>query len=359
MLKIRFLILLPAIIAGCRPSTANHFPNIISAEVTNPLSQSRKDVAILIDAGMPPGVTFMVRANEVQLAAQRIGGSIFLVLDSMKANEKRTIAIYYNDNPAASESQQQYRKRTQAEQSQRAGLESEKIAYRVNPDHRNTIGVFGKKTSDLVLMGIDDPGSGQSWGTELIKSGESLGLGSIGMWDNDRVVTVDEIDSATCSVNDGLLFSEVTAKYYGWKTSRSTLDVASELSIHAGTRLASQHVNTVKPLCTGIDKHKAANFFKQEPDGDAWGYIATYGKQSADNDNLGLVVLFSPSQFVAFREDARNNAVELKPVGDKIDYSFAAAWEQEPNGIKNEADFMKWVKRSARELANPVIVHVK
>ncbi len=33
--------------------------------------------------------------------------------------------------------------------------------------------------------------------------------------------------------------------------------------------------------------------------------------------------------------------------------------EQEPNGIKNEADFIKWVEKSARELANPVTVDVK
>ncbi|HEX8059916.1 MAG TPA: DUF4861 family protein, partial [Cyclobacteriaceae bacterium] len=221
MLKFRFLWLFPVIIAGCRPSTANHFPKTISAEITNPISMSRRDVAVSIPTpDMPTEASFVVRSNEVQLAAQRIKSSVFLVLDSMKANEKRTITIYYNDNPSTPDAILQYRKRTQAEGS---GIESEKIAYRFSPGNRNIIDAFGKKTLDLVLMGIDDHSPGQSFGMDIIKMEGSMGLGSIGIWDNDHVEKLENNDSTGRKVEDGLLFSSVTTEYPG---------IVSELSIH-------------------------------------------------------------------------------------------------------------------------------
>lgn len=392
MLKFRFLFIIPVIIAGCRPSTANHFPKTISAEVTNPLPESRRDVAVSVSvADMPMGASFVVRSNEVQLAAQRVGNSILVVLDSMKANEKRTITMYYNDSPTVPETQSQYRKRTQSELSYRvngvfrnvnhlkvpaghkpqsnfiryegSGWESEKVAYRLYLDQRNAIDVFGKKTSDMVLMGVGHDGSGsyhemQPWGMDIMKVEESLGLGSIGMWNGDHVIRVDNTDSVVCEVGDDLLQSAVITKYYGWKTPLDTIDLVSEFSIRGGSRLTRHDVSVeTRSLCTGIIKDMEARVFKSVGTEDSWGYIATYGKQSANHDNLGLVVLFPWDIFGGFHEDENNHVVEFSSADFGISYYFGAAWELEPNGIRNETDFIKWVEKSARELANPVLLH--
>jgi hypothetical protein len=197
---------------------------------------------------------------------------------------------------------------------------------------------------------------------DLMKVGKSLGLGSIGIWIDSSAVRVEATDSVTCEIrHNGDLVSAIRTSYFGWKTKNDTIDVVSDLSIHAGTRLTKHELNTTHEtqLCTGIVKDKLARVFKSEGNKDSWGYIATYGKQSLNGDNLGLVVLFSPSYFTSFREDAGSHVVNLKTVDNKVDYSFGAAWALETNGITNEADFIKWVERSARELANPVIVHVK
>jgi len=404
MRKFLSLSLVPIILAGCRPNTTNQFPETISAEVVNPIGYSRSNVAVFIPINDMPGTgAFMVRSNEVQLSAQYRDKGIFLVLDSMKANEKRTITIYYNANNPSTETEP--RKRTQAELSHRfggawkereyiggefrnidhlrvppehkdhswflryegPGWESEKVGYRFYLDQRNAIDVFGKKTSDMVLMGVGHDGfdsyhNMQSWGMDIMKVGKSLGLGSLGVWADTTAMRVEKTDSVTCDINDGTLYSSITTKYSGWKTPRDTVDVTSLLSIHAGTRWTHHEIdvtNDLAGICTGIVKDKEGRLFKSTGGESSWGYMATFGKQSLNNDKLGLALIFNPASFVAFREDGYSDVVELKTTGNKLDYYLGAAWELEPHGITTEADFIKWVERSARELANPVIVNVK
>ena len=53
-------------------------------------------------------------------------------------------------------------------------------------------------------------------------------------------------------------------------------------------------------------------------------------------------------------EDQLNHVVVLKPDQNKVTYYFAAAWEQEPNGIKSKSEFQKYLEQSVNELNNPV-----
>ena len=403
MRKILLAILLPATLTGCRPSTTNYFPETISVEVVNPIDQSRRDVPVFIALDNIPEIgAFAVRSNEVQLPAQNTGSGLMLVLDSLRGNEKRTITIYYNSISAPADNH--YRKRTQAELSHRfggqwqnreyvggefrnvdhlrvppehkdhswfiryegPGWESDKVGYRFYLDQRNAIDVFGKKTSDMVLIGVGQDGfdsyhNMQPWGMDIMKVGKSLGLGSIGTWADTVAMRVELTDSVTCSVKDGDLYSTITTNYFGWKTPNDTIDVESILSIHAGTRFTKHElvVSSNKiPLATGIVKDALAKVYKSEGDKNSWGYIATYGKQSLNNDNLGLVVMFSPSDFINFHEDSNSHVVELQTSDNKLEYYLGAAWELEPRGISSEADFIKWIERSARELANPIIVRI-
>jgi hypothetical protein len=208
----------------------------------------------------------------------------------------------------------------------------------------------------------------QPWGMDIMKVGESLGLGSVGMWVDTSAIRVEHTDSVVCKVRDGNLSSSVMIDYFNWKTPHDTLNVYDILSIHNGTRWTESDVGILGggdlAIATGFVKDKNARLYKSAGNDSTFGYIATYGKQSLNNDNLGLVVAFNHRGFVGFHEDEHSNIVELKsllePYGlGTVDYYFAAAWELEPNGIKSEADFIKWVGKSARELANPVRINVK
>jgi hypothetical protein len=414
MLKFRFLLCLPVIIAGCRPHSQGPSRFAFALEVSNPLGEARRDALIrlpqhVLDELVPDfdSGTHGVRVvdREAEIASEYSDHDLVIVLDSMLAREKRVLNVYYTSEPRI------YRKRTQAELSHKSGgewkdrkyiggrfrnvdrlrvppehkdhsgfiryegpgWESEKVAYRFYLDQRNAIDVFGKRTNDMVLLGIgqDDFNSYheiQSWGMDVMKVDKSLGLGSVGTWTDTTAMRVENTDSVNCEVRSGNLWSSVMTDYYGWKTQDDTLNMSTCLFIHAGTRwtLSSTDVRDGHDLrfVTGVVKDKNARLFKSQGNDSTFGYIATYGRQSLNNDNLGLVVAFDHRSFVGFHDDAFTNIVELKEADHPmslgtIDHYFAAAWEQEPGGIKSEADFIKWVEKSVRELANPVIVHVK
>jgi len=248
------------------------------------------------------------------------------------------------------------------------GWESDLVGYRFYLDWRNATDVFAKKTKEMVLQqvgldGFDSYHEMQDWGADVLKVGSSLGVGSLGMYFDNHAIRVDKTDSVICSIiENGNLFSAIETDYFGWKVANDTFDVESILSIHAGTRLTHHEVTisgTPPNLCTGIGKDKNAKLFTDQGGNDRWGYLATYGVQSLNNDKLGLAVLFSNRQYKGITEDEFSHIVKLSPIDNQIDYYFLAAWEGEPDGLKDEESFLKYVKQTAIDLANPPNIIVK
>jgi Domain of unknown function (DUF4861) len=416
-----FAILLIVALAGCRPSGRPVASEVISVEVTNPLNESRENALVEISvfqlqASNPEfnPKAFYIIDREAEIASEFVpakpdapGNIIYVVLEEMSANETRTFTIYYNKEGAL---ERTYKKRTYAELSPKKGgtwkdrvyeggdyvsvdflrvppqhkdhsyfiryegpgWESDKVGYRFYLDQRNATDVFGKKTDEMVLMEVGK-GAGkenfdsyhemQPWGMDVMKVGKSLGLGSPAYWKDTTAVRFEKTDSVTCRIEtNGTLVSRIKTNYYGWQTRSDTFDVESTLSIHAGTRWTHSEVlllGAPENFATGIVKDKSAKFFKSEGTDSTFGYMATWGKQSLNSDNLGLAVVFRRRDFRGFTADYYSNVVTLNPFDNRVDYWFAAAWELEKDGIKTEEEFIKYVEKSARELANPVIVSIK
>jgi hypothetical protein len=245
------------------------------------------------------------------------------------------------------------------------GWESDKIAYRFYLDWRNAIDITGKKIPDMVLQNVGLDGfesyhSMSDWGMDVLKVGESLGIGSIAMWTNNKVERVSVTDSVTCQIlSNGSIYSQIQTRYYGWKVGEERYNLTSDLSIIAGSRLTKNSllINGEAPnLCTGIVKLENADFIQSADSSSNWSYIATYGKQSLANDNLGMAVLFQKKDFQQLTEDSLSHVVVLKPTQGKLDYYLLAAWEQEPNGIKNKADFTDYLNTVVQNFNHPLIV---
>jgi hypothetical protein len=173
---------------------------------------------------------------------------------------------------------------------------------------------------------------------------------------------VEKTDSVTARiVENGTLYSSIETNYYGWKTNADTLDVKSTLSIHAGTRLTHEILSLSgdnDKLCTGLVKDENGKVFKKEPAEKGYGYIATYGPQSLNNDQLGIAVLFSANNFIGFDDDAFSHIVKFKSSSGVLNYYFLAAWEGEPNGIKTEDEFLAYLEQVVKELSNPIAVRI-
>ena len=231
------------------------------------------------------------------------------------------------------------------------GWESDKIGYRLYMDWRNANDIFGKKTNQLVLqrVGLDNFMSYHKmcdWGSDILGVGKSLGIGSIGHWNDTIAERVSITDSINCQIiYSGDLESKLKNEYYGWKNSFGKYKLTSMLSIRAGsylTRCDVQISDHIDNLCTGIVAVKGTDLMQGEM-GD-WCYLATFGLQSGLNDYLGISVFFRKSELLKITKDRFSNVVVLKPKSKTLNYYFGAVWEQSSIGIQNKIDFERYLK---------------
>jgi len=248
------------------------------------------------------------------------------------------------------------------------GWESDKIGYRFYLDWRNAIDIYGKKTPAMILQGVGQDGfesyhSMCPWGMDILKVGESLGIGTLGMWHENQAERVALTDSVICEiVQNGIIESQIRTRYYGWQIVGEKYDLVCDLSIAAGSRLTRHDIRITgesSNLCTGIVKMENVSLLSSTNQNCAWMYFATYGKQSLADDKLGLAVLFRRNDLIQITDDKNSYVVVLKPTDGLLTYYFLGAWEQEPNGIKSESLFADYLNETAAMLDQGLKVTVK
>ncbi|MBW6534037.1 MAG: DUF4861 domain-containing protein [Mariniphaga sp.] len=235
------------------------------------------------------------------------------------------------------------------------GWESDKIGYRIYLDWRNAIDIFGKKTDKMILHqvgldGFDSYHEMQDWGVDILKVGSALGIGSLAFWDGEKAIRVEKTDDIFCSVENGKNSSKVDLTYSGWEINNTKTDLTTSLEINAGSYLTKYSAELSKDLpnlATGIVKlpeTETAVFTDIKP---GWSCFATFGKQSLENDMLGMCIFFKTSELIKQTNDKNSHVIVLKPVNNKLTYYFGAAWEQDASGVKSMNDFKKLLKEQA------------
>jgi hypothetical protein len=212
------------------------------------------------------------------------------------------------------------------------------------------------------LDGFESYHHPQPWGMDVMKVGKAVGLGSPAILSTGQAVRIEKTDSVRCRISEnGVVYSAIQTHYAGWQVEGRKYDVQSDLSIHAGTRMSHLRLTfSRKPeqFCTGIVKDKAATLVTKNGDDKHWGYMATFGKQSLNDDNLGLAVFFKPRDGAGFTADPYSHLVQLKPADTLVEYYFLAAWSGEPGGIQTEQQFYAYLDGVAGQLGEPVKVTV-
>jgi len=198
---------------------------------------------------------------------------------------------------------------------------------------------------------------------DILKVGESLGIGTLGMWHENQAERVALTDSVICEiVQNGIIESQIRTRYYGWQIVGEKYDLVCDLSIAAGSRLTRHDIRITgesSNLCTGIVKMENVSLLSSTNQNCAWMYFATYGKQSLADDKLGLAVLFRRNDLIQITDDKNSYVVVLKPTDGLLTYYFLGAWEQEPNGIKSESLFADYLNETAAMLDQGLKVTVK
>jgi unsaturated rhamnogalacturonyl hydrolase len=250
------------------------------------------------------------------------------------------------------------------------GIESDRVGYRFYLDWRNGFDIFGKKTRAMVLQNVGQDGyesyhEPADWGMDILKVGDSLGIGAFGYWNGSSVERVSDVETRTARILDrGPLYSMLEILYDEWHTSESQTDVKALLSMSAGSRLVHVRLTMSEPLSNiaiGIVKEPAAELIDGSPGTDGgYGYFATWGKQSLSgpDDDLGMLLLYRQADVVERAEDELSHVVVLRPTDGKVEYWFGAAWSQEPDGITTAAGFTDYLRHKARQLEEPLEIEL-
>lgn len=238
------------------------------------------------------------------------------------------------------------------------GWESNQIGYRLYLDWRNAIDIFGKKTENIILPNVGQDGFDSyhemsDWGSDILKAGKGIGIGSIDRYLNNERLHFYEVDSTFATVANTAKNSVVKVNYFGWKTASDKINFTSELTISPDQRYTKHRIQPSKAIagiCTGIVKQKNTEVYRKQSANKKWAYLATYGKQSLVPDQLGMAIFYQTAT-IEKEEDAEFDYLLLfKPTTKAVDFYFLGAWEQEPNGIKNKEAFITYLDEKLKVL---------
>jgi len=240
------------------------------------------------------------------------------------------------------------------------GWESDLIAYRYYFDERGLVDIFGKRTSDLVLANVGVDGSDyhtlNDWGMDVLKVGPSLGLGGIAAWREGKVrhpaPTTQYVE-----LHNGSLEASALLRQSNWVLDHNMLELTRQFSIRGNSHLTHVQLTTNKSMrkvAVGIVKHGVAKLAYLKPDSE-WNYLATYGKQSLANDELGMVMFFRHRDLQQTTSDEFNELVILN-MDTRLDYYFGARWEGETRPLHNSSDYLAYLEQVRIELNNPISV---
>jgi len=237
------------------------------------------------------------------------------------------------------------------------GWENKHVGYRLYLDWRNAIDIFGKKVDSIVLPAVGQDGFDSyhemsDWGADILKAGKSMGIGGYGRIVNDTVRHFETVEKTSANVFNTDSVSGVHIDYKGWQTATDTLDLKTKLSIFSEGRHTKAELNVskaVEGIVTGIVKFDSIPLVQKS--GNTWAYISTYGTQTlvSDTDKLGMAVFYKLSEVKEIKEGKDDHLVVFNPA-TSYTYYFLGAWEQELNGVKDQAAFTAYLNELLQQL---------
>ena len=233
------------------------------------------------------------------------------------------------------------------------GFENKHIAYRLYLDWRNAIDLFGKYSDTLVLPkigldGFDSYHEKCEWGSDILKVGKGMGIGSIGRFVNNQVLHFNTVDSTFVKIENLKKQSNVLVDYFGWNTANEKINLKSKLTVFPDEYYVKHTITSSKSttgICTGIVKLKNLELIKAESTNKKWAYIATYGPQSMFSDNLGMAVFYETSTVDSLVEGVDDHLIVFKPSNTAVSFYFLGSWEKEKAGLKSQEEFIAYLNK--------------
>lgn len=390
-----------SIISGCTfPGKRREVPQI-QMLVSNPLPVKRIDEFVVLPVAelkeMAPDFSHeafvvMDTASKQEIPYQLDdmdndgeGDEIAMVLNMEPGEQKGIVIRYAPEGPESRSVKLGYKKRTRAAihpEYEGIGWESELIAYRVYPDYRNSISVFGKQELGLSLdkFAASTRGRGynylEKWGVNVLDGGKSVGCGGFGLWYENKLLKPlnmfrgsspkpdDMIARYTRVVADGPIRSVAQVVFDKWRVGDETLKVTATYSIFAGQRWTRNQItiegaDSPTKVAAGLMKSESATLTRDEENG----FLYTWGPQSHRDtpDDLGIALIYPTENLDSFHEDDTSDSylAVLNPGADnEIAYWSLAAWSSGELGVRRDTEFAKLVSSVAQKVKHPLTVTI-
>lgn len=233
-------------------------------------------------------------------------------------------------------------------------LENDKVAYRFYADSRHRFDIYGKTVPDMVMDTVSWKYHDiMNWGSDVLKVGSSLGIGSPAIWYQDSLYTLSNSDKKTIEIlENGNEISTIRTMFEGLKIGNEKFDLVQDWSIHAGEAWSEIHLKVVNGnlpkgmhFATGIVKHLPQINTGEKKD---YFYAMNWGAQSFHHENMGMAVtapqMYQPKSI----KDDLSYAYAFYNANKEVTYRFMAAWERDNNQVKDEADFKKLVEDACK-----------
>ncbi|MDG2520675.1 glycoside hydrolase family 88 protein [Caulobacter segnis] len=245
-----------------------------------------------------------------------------------------------------------------------AGWESDKAAYRIYLDERAATDVFGKRQPLPVLtwigQGKDDYHKLADWGMDVLKVGPTLGIGAIGVEKDGKAMQAAARRLTTTVINPGPVTASLRVRAEGFAASSATVDTRYTIQAQSPVTIADVSVSGRAPtLATGVVKHPGVTVLQQAPAPGGWGYVASWGRQSLNDDDLGLVLFYRAEDVAGPALDDGGSLKVVFKARPALRYGFAALWSKDLSGVSTPQAFEAWVKTTAAELSTPVTWRIR
>lgn len=259
--------------------------------------------------------------------------------------------------------------------------ENDKIGFRIYMDVRNTKDIWGKTTSHMMM---DEVGADPKliyhhlapWGMDILAVGKSLGAGSLAMsvpvtGKPDTLVRLGGQNMGKIiyrKIADGPVRAVFQMEYPEWNVlgNGKLTSLTEEISIWGGqyyyqSKVSVKNAPEGAALVTGIVNLKSSR--SVELPESKLKVMYTFDQQSENKDNLGMAVLLSEKDLIAFGKTPNSNSevlntytvkMKLPSAGKGVTFRYYSCWELTNPVFATEAGFKSFLEKEAVVYNSPV-----
>lgn len=254
-------------------------------------------------------------------------------------------------------------------------FESEKTAFRLYFDNRQSIDLYGKQQYRLELSKtnfyttVEQKKAG--FGNDVLWAGQSVGLGSFRGVKNDEPQYIDTVElRGTAIIASGPVRTIVEMKDHNWLYNGRQLDMVQHYILYAGHRDVEAIVQVTAPgtlkelFCTGVQKLERDNtgFLNASGLAGSWGTnLPEKGDTIANpRETVGLGI-YVPKSFINHTKEDTNNYLFMLRASDTgtIKYHFTFCCTKEEQGFKDKESWFGYLKEWETALQHPCRVEIK